>query len=621
MKFFKFYIKLIVLSVFVPASLLWPQMSSDNFALTKYVVDMAGSSTGSANYAISQSVGQPTPPGQMGSTNFGLINGFWAEPVPQQGLSVWMPDTSASPGAIIDIPVYVEDLTGQGILSLTFSIQADTAILKPVMAIVGGTLLEQWGAATSNISGDTISISSAGIENLSGSGTLILIRYQVNPLAAAQATTSLHFTSFEFNEGTPLAAPMDGSFTVGANFSVSGFVKYYSNENGVPQANAQLDGFSQATDNDGYFEIANVGYGDYSLKIQKDNNYDNAISAFDASFILRYTVGLISLTPYQLIAGDVTGNGGVSSYDAAFILQYVVDIIDQFPIGERWEFIPDSFPLDQSNWTTAPDSLVYAPLNANMSDQNFHGVVYGDLSGNWSAGPGTISPMAKVDKMEHPLEWGKIQVAAENHFKLPLRLTLAQGISSVQIALNYDANELTLDSLRFIGQKGHFLYQYNDKNGALKIAAAFCPRPSTQNINLMLHFHSSADINQLKGSIFVEKLQFDETLIALNVEESEKQILANLPVTTKLYQNYPNPFNPSTTIEYQLHKQSLVVLKIYDVSGREVFTLEKAIKSPGKYCVVWDGKDSKGNFVASGIYFYELRANNKRFSRKLVFMH
>ena len=87
------------------------------------------------------------------------------------------------------------------------------------------------------------------------------------------------------------------------------------------------------------------------------------------------------------------------------------------------------------------------------------------------------------------------------------------------------------------------------------------------------------------------------------------------------YQNYPNPFNPSTTIEYQLHKQSLVVLKIYDVSGREVSTLEKAIKSPGKYCVVWDGKDSKGNFVASGIYFYELRANNKRFSRKLVFMH
>lgn len=81
-----------------------------------------------------------------------------------------------------------------------------------------------------------------------------------------------------------------------------------------------------------------------------------------------------------------------------------------------------------------------------------------------------------------------------------------------------------------------------------------------------------------------------------------------VPSTYSLYQNYPNPFNPSTTIQYELPKQSYVTLKIYDVFGQEVATLVSEVQREGRYSVQWDGRNKSGVQVSSGIYFYQLKA-------------
>jgi len=70
-----------------------------------------------------------------------------------------------------------------------------------------------------------------------------------------------------------------------------------------------------------------------------------------------------------------------------------------------------------------------------------------------------------------------------------------------------------------------------------------------------------------------------------------------------LAQNFPNPFNPITTIQYQIPKTSHVVLKIYDILGREVITLVDQQQQPGNKTITWDA-----NSLASGIYFYRLIA-------------
>ena len=91
-----------------------------------------------------------------------------------------------------------------------------------------------------------------------------------------------------------------------------------------------------------------------------------------------------------------------------------------------------------------------------------------------------------------------------------------------------------------------------------------------------------------------------------------------LPKKYRLFQNYPNPFNPSTLIRYELPKISRVKIKVYDMLGREVFTLVDAKKMPGSYQIQWDGTNAFGNRVASGIYIYQIESEQFRKSKKML---
>lgn len=85
-----------------------------------------------------------------------------------------------------------------------------------------------------------------------------------------------------------------------------------------------------------------------------------------------------------------------------------------------------------------------------------------------------------------------------------------------------------------------------------------------------------------------------------------------MPVKIQLFQNYPNPFNPSTTIKYQIPKESSITIKIFDMLGREVTTLLNAEQKAGEHEVVWDAKD-----FASGVYIYQIKAGDFSATRKM----
>jgi len=87
-----------------------------------------------------------------------------------------------------------------------------------------------------------------------------------------------------------------------------------------------------------------------------------------------------------------------------------------------------------------------------------------------------------------------------------------------------------------------------------------------------------------------------------------------------LIQNYPNPFNPSTQIKFNLIKSDVVVLKIYDVLGKEIRTLVNEKMNAGEKITVWDGLDNSGKSVASGSYFVKLETSAGVESKKMTLL-
>ena len=103
----------------------------------------------------------------------------------------------------------------------------------------------------------------------------------------------------------------------------------------------------------------------------------------------------------------------------------------------------------------------------------------------------------------------------------------------------------------------------------------------------------------------------------------EQLLAALMPPETVLLPNYPNPFNPETWIPYHLARAADVTLTIYDTKGALVRRLDLGHQPAGYYinrnrAAYWDGRNNSGELVASGVYFYQLRAGDYTAMRRLA---
>jgi hypothetical protein len=96
-----------------------------------------------------------------------------------------------------------------------------------------------------------------------------------------------------------------------------------------------------------------------------------------------------------------------------------------------------------------------------------------------------------------------------------------------------------------------------------------------------------------------------ETVEETNVKEANSSRVTAF----KLFQNYPNPFNSSTIIKFYVGTCNYTSLRIYDILGREVVILVNGIQNPGMHTVSWDGKNSAGWKIGSGVYFCRFKGD------------
>ena len=137
---------------------------------------------------------------------------------------------------------------------------------------------------------------------------------------------------------------------------------------------------------------------------------------------------------------------------------------------------------------------------------------------------------------------------------------------------------------------------------------------------------SALEVDRLQEQIDLLVATNDRSPAAMRTLVYLQQLIVMArPEKTQLLANYPNPFNPETWIPYELATDTDVTLTIYNAQGVVIRTLQLGQQSAGYYtdrerAAYWDGRNSQGEQVASGVYFYQLETDEMSSLRKMVIL-
>ena len=111
-------------------------------------------------------------------------------------------------------------------------------------------------------------------------------------------------------------------------------------------------------------------------------------------------------------------------------------------------------------------------------------------------------------------------------------------------------------------------------------------------------------------------VELPATESALNVEKEAE----SLPYTFNVQQNYPNPFNPTTTIRYDLLKDSDVRVTVYNMKGDLVDELFNDYQTAGRNSVKWNATNISGEPVSAGAYLYKVQVGNTYEVKRMMYL-
>jgi hypothetical protein len=111
-----------------------------------------------------------------------------------------------------------------------------------------------------------------------------------------------------------------------------------------------------------------------------------------------------------------------------------------------------------------------------------------------------------------------------------------------------------------------------------------------------------------------------EGIYRSNVVTGIEDGIGSEPTTFLLHQNFPNPFNPSTQIRFSLPSEANVKLTIYNLLGQHVATILEGKLNAGVHSVPWNGRSQSGIPMASGVYFYRLKAGSFVETKKMLLL-
>jgi hypothetical protein len=227
--------------------------------------------------------------------------------------------------------------------------------------------------------------------------------------------------------------------------------------------------------------------------------------------------------------------------------------------------------------------------------------------GTLSAGNSVVTISASPDI------FSSVGFAAGNTYTLTITVTGGPAGNSGGFNLKASAGSFSNPSAAAKLQSGEVTH----KNPSARSWTVDWTAPATPTDSVVFNFTGNA-VNNNGDSSGDDPTEVARRTAYQSTPVVDREML--VATTFQLLQNYPNPFNAETTIGYQIQTPGEVYLKIFDVSGREIFSGTQRHGSPGNYFFNWNGTNLDGRPAASGVYVYQLTYNNLTQSKKLILL-
>lgn len=385
--------------------------------------------------------------------------------------------------------------------------------------------------------------------------------------------------------------------------------------------------FLSYTDENGEYTLKPVHQGDYYVVVRKSGymEYYDDKAEEDADVV-------------SVVAGETTENIDFAipnlPEEGSVVSGMVVDEETSEPVAGALVTV---IPAKRPRWFAGPAHKWTRVYYASFSDENGNYQIGGIPEGTYVAASWAHGYIAEFyQDTRNPLKATRIELDGENtvgdiNFELSPRgakggifgATIAGIVQSadgsgIENAMVYAMNESgDVVNSQVTGPDGG--YALNDlDDGEYKIMVA---RPS---FNTTYYPNAETEENAQTVSVnSAETMDVNDVNVTMTADVttdvSSNQPLA-APESYALDQNYPNPFNPSTMIQYQLPEAAHVTLQIYNIQGQLITTLVDEQQDAKMHQAMWDGTDMNGELVPSGVYFYQIQANEFTDIKSLVFM-
>ncbi len=236
-----------------------------------------------------------------------------------------------------------------------------------------------------------------------------------------------------------------------------------------------------------------------------------------------------------------------------------------------------------------------------------------NASPTWS-GTSTASPFYSIEMIDS--SWGYVVGSSSKYYQTTNGTTfssvassgLPSGMSVWDVSWNAKTQRLYLAG--FTGSSGSYVPRIYRTGVMTSSAASDVVTAMTVNLpsNSRLYALDAETSSAAAGGDKTQIAYYGSLGAVKQAAPFEESNSAERITHYELFANYPNPFNPTTTITYQIPQAGRVSLKIFNMLGQVVRILVDAEVAAGLHAIAWDGKNNRGEAVASGVYIYRLEA-------------